>query len=953
MKTKIDNKTPIDQEMEKHTPMMRQYLGFKAQYPNTLLFYRMGDFYELFFADAEKAARLLDITLTARGHSGGEPIKMAGVPYHALEPYLAKLVKLGESVVICEQIGDPATSKGPVERAVARIVTPGTLTDSALLDEKRDTLLLALCTNKNQAGLAWLNLASGEFRVSEINYQQTKKTASAATPLAKSTQAAQLLASLERIRAAEIILPESLQLPFVPEAAITRQADWHFDPETGKRELCAHFKTRSLDGFGAENLKLGLAAAGALLRYAEATQTRSLPHIQALKVERNEEYLSLDAATRRNLEITETLRGQAAPTLFSLLDTCVTALGSRALRHALHHPFSSVDIPIARQNAIAALLEDQGQRVQVLRQALRGIADIERIAGRVALFSARPRDLSSMRDSLQRLPALAESLASFAHSALADGLGADLGADLGDLDKNNADDFATNKLSAPLWQALAAQLNTPNTALSVLTQALRAEPAALIREGGVIADGFDSELDELRALNTNYGAFLIDLETRERERSGINTLKVEYNRVHGFYIEVTHANTEKVPSDYQRRQTLKNAERYITPELKAFEDKALSAQDKALVREKWLYEKLLHTLQADLPALQIIARAIAHSDLLGAFADVAQTQHYCRPVFSKDANLSIIGGRHPVVEAELAKGRGNITNTGERFIANDTELNEQRRLLLITGPNMGGKSTYMRQTALIALLAHVGSFVPAQSLVLKPLDQIFTRIGASDDLASGRSTFMVEMTESAAILHHASENSLVLMDEVGRGTSTFDGLALAFAICRHLLEKNRSLTLFATHYFELTQLANEYADFANVHLDAVEHGQRIVFLHTVEEGPANQSYGIAVAALAGIPHAVVKAAKRQLHELEQRAAMHPAQGDLFTDPATRWDGRANLMSLNETTDKEAQATDFIAENKMHPALDKLEQLDLDALSPRQALETLYALRALLQTESDQ
>ena len=850
-----------------HTPMMQQYLRIKAQHPDILLFYRMGDFYELFFADAEKAARLLDITLTTRGQSAGQPIRMAGVPYHAVEQYLAKLVRLGESVAICEQMGDPATSKGPVERAVVRIVTPGTLTDASLLDEKRDTLLLALSTTRQLAGLAWLNLASGDFRLCEV-------------------APAKLAATLERIAPAEIIVPESLSLALPPDVALTRRADWHFDAETGGRELRAHFGTTSLGGFGADGLRPAIAAAGALLRYAQATQVRALPHVRALIVERDATFLGLDTATRRNLELTETLRGQPAPTLCSLLDNCVTSPGSRLLRHALHHPLRDPSIPAARHAAVAMLLDDGGRTLRGLRQTLRGFADIERIAGRIALFGARPRDLAALRDSLRRLDELRAPLA------------------------DNA---------AALLCEIHADLTPPTATIDLLTRALLTEPAALIREGGVIAPGYDGELDELRSLNDNCGAFLLELEAREREQTGIANLKVEYNRVHGFYIEVSNANAARVPEHYRRRQTLKNVERYLTAELKAFEDKALSAQERALAREKLLYDELLNTLQNDLPQLQQIATAAATLDLLAGFAETAQQRNYCRPLFSPEPGLSIEAGRHPVVEDQFADGEG--------FIANDTELGDGRRLLLITGPNMGGKSTYMRQTALIALLAHVGSYVPATRAVLGPLDQIFTRIGAADDLAGGRSTFMVEMTESATILHHATDRSLVLMDEVGRGTSTFDGMALAFAICRHLLEKNRSLTLFSTHYFELTLLANEYRELANVHLDAVEHGERIVFLHAVEAGPANQSYGIQVAALAGIPPAVVKAARRQLRQFEQRASINPLQPDLFAS------------ALADAEDRRTP--------DLHPALERLRCVDPDQLTPREALAALYELRSLL------
>ena len=852
--------------MDKHTPMMRQYLKLKAESAaNTLLFYRMGDFYELFFEDAEKAARLLDITLTTRGQTAGTPIKMCGIPFHSLEPYLAKLVKLGESVVICEQIGDPATSKGPVERAVARIVTPGTLTDAALLDDKRDVWLLALTTTRNTTGMARLNLASGEFILTEV-------------------PAEQLAATLERIRPAEILYPESWEPDFALESARTRQPDWYFEYDTAKRLLCEQFKVASLSGFGAEGLRPAIAAAGALLQYAQTTQSGNLPHLRALTVELEGSYLGLDLATRRNLELTETLRGQPSPTLFSLLDNCVTSMGSRQLRHALHHPLREREIPAARHGAVEALLEDYGHIAGEVRRELREIADIERIAGRIALRNARPRDLASLRQSLARLAALRAPL---------------------------------HDTPSPLLVSLYADLDTPVATLDLLIRAIAPEPAAQIRDGGAIANGYDAELDELRSLNDNCGAYLVDMEIRERERSGIASLKVEFNKVHGFYIEVTHANTDKIPDDYRRRQTLKNAERYITPELKAFEDKALSAQERSLAREKLLYEGILNELLPAVPTLQTIARAVAQLDLLAGFADTALKRNWSKPEFSAEIGLTVTGGRHPVVEAEMA-------NSAQTFIANDCLLLESRRLLLITGPNMGGKSTYMRQTALIALLAHIGSYVPADRVILGPLDRIFTRIGASDDLASGRSTFMVEMTEAAAILHHATPNSLVLMDEIGRGTSTFDGMALAFAILRHLIAKNRCLTLFATHYFEMTRLSHEYSELANVHLDAVEHNDRIVFMHSVEEGPANQSYGIQVAALAGIPNAVVRAARKQLREFEQRATVDPLQPDLF-----------------------AQGDPEPVEPEPHPALDQLAGIDPDSLTPRQALDALYALKGLL------
>ena len=855
----------IDPRFAGHTPMMQQYLTLKANHPDTLLFYRMGDFYELFMEDAEKAARLLDITLTTRGQSAGVPVKMAGVPFHSLEPYLARLVKMGESAVICEQIGDPATSKGPVERAVSRIVTPGTLTDAALIDDRQDVWLLALVVQRTTAGMARLNLANGEFILLEVPVEQ-------------------IPATLERIRPAEILHPESWTPGAATTAACTRQADWHFDVDSARRLLCEQFAVASLAGFGAEGLKPAIGAAGALLQYAQATQSGKLPHLRGLTVELEAAYLGLDLATRRNLELTETLRGQPSPTLFSLLDNCITGMGTRLLRHTLHHPLRDRTLPAARHAAVAALLDNYGELAAALRKALRGMADLERIAGRIALRNARPRDLSSLRESLLRLPELRAPLAGTV---------------------------------APLLAQHATALTTPDSALDLLSRAIASEPGAQVRDGGVIAAGFDPELDELRAINDNCGTFLIDLEMRERERTGIASLKVEFNRVHGFYIEVTHANTDKVPDDYRRRQTLKNAERYITPELKAFEDKALSAQERALAREKMLYEGILDALLPAVPDFLTIARAVAGLDLLAGFAETARQRNWCQPQFSEEICVHIEGGRHPVVENELA-------HQAESFIANDCQLQELRRLLLITGPNMGGKSTYMRQVALIALLTHIGSFVPATQCVLGPLDRIFTRIGASDDLASGRSTFMVEMTEAAAILHHATPHSLVLMDEIGRGTSTFDGMALAFAILRHLIDKNRCLTLFATHYFEMTRLSHEYSELANVHLDAVEHHDRIVFMHSVEEGPANQSYGIQVAALAGIPTAVVRAARKQLREFEQRATVDPLQPDLFT--------------RNDPEPVEPEA---------NPALEQLALIDPDSLTPRQALDALYALKGLL------
>ncbi len=875
------------QGIEQHTPMMQQYLRIKAQHPDMLMFYRMGDFYELFFEDAEKAARLLDITLTRRGTSAGEPIKMAGVPYHSAEQYLAKLVKLGESVAICEQTGDPAMSKGPVERQVMRIITPGTLTDSALLDEKRESILLALCVHEATLGLAWLNLAAGQFRVLETSLDN-------------------LASELERLKPAEILLPDSLDTPTglngagASKVSLKRLPFWQFDVEVAVRILSRQLGTHDLSGFGCEGLHASLGAAGALLEYARLTQGSSIAHIKALRVERDDAYLRMDAVTRRNLEISETILGGASPTLLSLFDTCSTNMGSRLLRHWLHHPlrdraairnrFDSVSF-----DSVSFLTGEAGSGPYLsVRGCLKRVVDIERITARIGLGSARPRDLSGLRDSLKRLP---EAIAAIADIAV-------IAEIINGIHKHIA--------------ALAQSMTPDTTLVRLLEDALREEPEVVLRAGGVIADGYDAELDELRAIQNNCGEFLLQLETREKTRTGISNLKVEYNRLHGFYIEVTHAHTEKVPVDYRRRQTLKNAERYITPELKAFEEKALSAQDRALEREKCLYDELLEGLLPYIDHLQQVALSIAELDVLAAFAERALALDYVVPTFTDEAVIEIEAGRHPVVEKQV-----------ENFIANNVRLgacgDAGPQMLIITGPNMGGKSTYMRQVALIALLAHCGSYVPAKNARFGPLDQIFTRIGASDDLAGGRSTFMMEMTEAANILHNATAQSLVLMDEIGRGTSTFDGLALAFAIARYLLKNNGCYTLFATHYFELTRLAEEFAQAANVHLRAVEHKHHIVFLHAVEEGAASRSYGLQVAALAGVPEQVISTAKKYLAKLEEEAVDRHPQQDLFSAASTG--AREGPQALPE-----------------HPVLKLLRAIVPDELSPKQALEELYALK---------
>ncbi len=852
--------------VENHTPMMRQYLGLKAQHPDMLLFYRMGDFYELFFEDAVKASKLLGITLTQRGSSNGEPIKMAGIPYHAAEGYLAKLAKLGEAVAICEQVGDPATSKGPVERQVARILTPGTLTDTALLDESRDNQLLSIFQGDGIIGLARLNLASGTFILSEI--------------------AIGLLAQeIERISPSEILLADDFQHAALSnnKVAKKRLSPWQFDFDSAFTTLTKQFNTYDLNGFGCASLHPAICAAGALLDYVKHTQRTTLPHITALSVESTSAYIQLDAATRRNLEIDITLRGEATPTLYSLLNTTQTAMGARLLRHWLHHPLQDRNLVATRHEAIAELI--QHNRYPALALALKPVCDIERITARIALKSARPRDLSGLANTLQQLPLLQAEL---------------------------------QALSSNLLKTLGSCLVVNNTVSNLLNTAIKTEPSVVLREGGVIADGYDAELDELRALQNNHGEFLLQYEAAEKARTGISNLKVEYNSVHGFYIEMSRTQAESAPAEYRRRQTLKNVERFITPELKAFEDKVLSANDRALAREKLLYDGVLEQLLPQLTTLQTNAGAVASLDVLCCFAERAATLNYVVPQFTTEAGIQISHGRHPVVESI------SVTNNGQPFIANDVTLNPYRQLLLITGPNMGGKSTFMRQTALIVLLAHCGCYVPANSAKIGEIDRIMTRIGASDDLAGGRSTFMVEMTETANILHNATDKSLVLLDEIGRGTSTFDGLSLAWAVAKQLLEKNRSYTLFATHYFELTRIVDEFKHAANVHLDAVEHGNNIVFMHKVEEGAANQSYGLQVAQLAGIPRPVITAAKKKLAQLEvHQVASDSPQPDMFT------------------------ANEVEADLPVHPVISELETIQADDLTPKQALDLLYQLKALL------
>ncbi len=846
-----------------HTPMMQQYLRIKAEHPNQLVFYRMGDFYELFFGDAEKAARLLDITLTARGQSSGKPIPMAGVPYHAAEGYLARLVRLGESVAICEQFGDPGAGKGPMERRVARIVTPGTVSDEALLDERRDNLLCALAQHGDQFAAASLDLAAGRFTVTQLDGHEA------------------LLALLERWQPAELLYSEDALLPeSVRQRTGARSRPvWEFDAEVGKRQLCQQFGTHDLSGFGSPGA-LEIAAAGCLLQYARDTQRTSLPHVRGLRREDHNAGIQLDAATRRNLELVQTLDGRDTHTLAWVLDSTTTAMGARLLRRWINQPLRDRTTLLQRQERVARLR--QGWLFEELRRVLEDVGDMERILGRVALRSARPRDLTRLAQSLHALPRI--------H---------------GLLDDDN-----------PVLASLKKSLTLFPEEADLLQRAVIENPPMLIRDGGVVAPGYNAELDELRAISQNAGDVLVAIEKRERERTGLSTLRVKYNRVHGYYIELSRREAEQAPADYVRRQTMKNAERFITPELKTFEDKALSANSRALALEKTLYEELVEKIAERLGLLQESAALLAELDVLCCFAERCEVLGYVLPELVDEPILEIVDGRHPVVEQVLE----------DAFVPNSLHLDRQRRMLIITGPNMGGKSTYMRQTALIALMAHIGCGVPAAGARIGPLDRIFTRIGSSDDLAGGRSTFMVEMAETANILNHATSESLVLMDEIGRGTSTFDGLALAWAAARHLGTELQPFTLFATHYFELTQLADEMPAVFNAHLSAAEHEDNIVFLHRVQEGPASRSYGLQVAQLAGVPPIVIRQAREKLTELENGAPGDPARAAPAADASP------------------LQPDMFAAPSRVEQ---ELRQLEPDNLTPKQALEALYQLRQLL------
>jgi len=879
-----------------HTPMMQQYHRIKSDHKNHLVFYRMGDFYEMFHDDAKQAARLLDITLTARGKAGGNAIPMCGIPYHAAEGYIAKLVKMGVCVAVAEQFGDPATSKGPLERKVVRVITPGTLTDESFLDERRDSLLVAVSahidgrTSKENYGIATLDISSGRFTIMEV---QTLEA---------------LHGELERVRPAELLINEdsSFDKSIMDRKGCQALPTWEFEFETAFRLLTTQFQTKDLHGFGCQDYKQGIEAAGCLINYAQETQRAALPHIRTLMVEQADDAIVLDAATRKNLEIDINLNGDSDFTLAWVLDRTATSMGSRLLRRWLNRPLRDQQVLNDRQLSIAAMIQSYGY--ENIHNVLKQIGDIERILSRIALRSARPRDLARLRDALAVLPSLQNAIQ--------------------DVD------------AAPVT-TLGQAISTYPQLVEHLQKAIIENPPVVIRDGGVIAEGFDDELDELRGISENAGQYLIDIETREREATGISTLKVGYNRVHGYFIEISKAQSDKAPVEYVRRQTLKNAERFITPELKEFEDKALSSKSRALSREKALYEDIIEGLAQQIADLQQTAAGISELDVLSNLAERAVTQNYVRPVFTKETGLNIQQGRHPVVEAVIE----------DPFVANDVQFDEQRKMLIITGPNMGGKSTYMRQTAHIVLMAHIGSYVPCEAATIGLVDRIFTRMGSSDDVAGGRSTFMVEMTETANILHNATQHSLVLMDEVGRGTSTFDGLSLAWACADQLVQQAGSYTLFATHYFEMTQLAENLDNVVNVHLTATEHKDHIVFLHHVEEGPANQSYGLQVAKLAGVPDEVIEQAKSKLVSLEDGSVMEVA---LKTTAKPTQPTKQTKQTAKQTVQAPASSQPLSPQSDLFamPAQPSkvelaLKKISPDELSPREALELLYELKAKL------
>ncbi len=864
--------------------MMQQYLGIKAQHPESMLFYRMGDFYELFFDDARRAAEILDITLTARGKSGGEPIPMAGIPYHAADNYLGRLVRQGLSVAVCEQTG-AVTNKGPVTREVVRVITPGTLTEESLLGARDVALLVCISEGHDDFAIASLDVSAGDLVAMRVD------------------DMASLRSEIARLNPAELLLAENSMLN-AEFGQYTRRAraPWLFDADATRQLLLDHFSVRNLEAFDCDDQPLIISAAAVALGYARETQFNEVRQVSRMRRENAADTVVLDPGTRRHLELIENQRGDIDHTLFSVIDKTANPMGTRKLRAWLQQPLRNQNLIRDRQSRVALLLNHQ--HCHDVAVTLGSIHDVERITTRILLGSVQPRELERLTLSLQQLPQLAEQLKAA---------------------QNASSDKGATQTSA--LQACIDSTKQELQCLALLERAIRENPPVVLRDGGVIADGYDESLDELRALSGNADDFLKKLELRERESTGISSLKVGYNRVHGFYIETNRQ--QSPPPHYIRRQTLKTTERYITPELKEHEDKVLGAREKSLARERELYKELLDQLQPELAKLRQIAHSLSELDVLNSFAIIADEKDWCRPELGSQTGIAIEAGRHPVVEALI----------DEPFVANPIHLDDAQRMLLITGPNMGGKSTFMRQTALIALLAHTGSHVPASAATIGPIDRIFTRIGASDDLARGQSTFMVEMTEAANILRNATEHSLVLMDEVGRGTSTYDGLSLAWACAMHLAQNNRALCLFATHYFELTAMATSQGSVVNVHLEAVEHEGKIVFMHRIQSGSTDKSYGLQVAKLAGVPDSALQYAQEKLAQLENIAPIADQKNDKKTAPSSA------------KASQPAPQLDLFAQPDVLGTY--LEGLSLDDISAREALTHLYRMVELMHPQNKQ
>lgn len=868
------------------TPMMRQYLEIKADYPDTILFFRMGDFYEMFLDDAVKASRILDIALTSRNkNASGADVPLCGVPYHSVTPYIARMIEAGEKVAICEQVEDPKTAKGIVKRRVVKVVTPGLVVDSESLSPKENNYLLAIFSGSGtRRGLAFLDLSTGEFRVTEL------ENADAA--------AAELLCVNPR----EIILPASFRdgakmkelAAVTGERIITYLEEWVFDTDYARRLFTEQFGVASPDHMGCEGLKEGVLAAGAILHYLRETQMGKAGHVRTIIPYKTREFLVLDDSTRRNLELTSTLAdGKRKGSLLGLMDRTATAMGGRKLRQWINYPLVSVERIVERQDAVDELLRDPAGRGEIAN-LLHGVYDLERLNGRISLASASAKDLAALKESLLRLPAIKDKLSS---------------------------------ASAPLLQRLRKEIDPLADLADLITRGIVANPPFVMREGGIIADGYNAELDELRSLSREGKGFIARLEAREKGRTGIGSLKIRYNKVFGYYIEVTKTNLASVPADYMRRQTLANAERYITPELKEYEEKVLGAEERIADLEYLLFQELRELVAVEGERIARTANRLAVLDVLAALAELAHERSYCRPLVDDGDNITILEGRHPVIEA---------MGLGERFVPNDVALdNGENRILIITGPNMAGKSTFMRQVALITLMAQIGSFVPAAEARIGVTDRIFTRVGATDNLARGQSTFMVEMTEAAHILRNATPRSLIILDEIGRGTSTFDGVSIAWAVAEflHDCESHAAKTLFATHYHELTELAVTRNGIKNFNIAVREWNEQIIFLRKIVPGGTSHSYGIQVARLAGIPLEVIDRAREILHNLEK--------GEYGEEGVPRIaKGKKGVMAVSSPQLALFETTEDLLRTR-------LKALNVATLTPLEALNILDELKRMV------